>query len=700
MSFWKESEYQLPEENTELFFEKLKKSKKELEPELKGFTYRQEQQNYALDIMKAIREKQILLIEAGVGIGKSYGYLIPIFYTKKNITSFKKVVISTSTIALQQQLLKDVQKISKMLNIPIEAGIAKGINNYACLKKISDLEYRLSPSSEERRELEKLEKEMRKLASCDKEELKEFSNNIWEKIKISSRGKCSNCGYSKQCLYRLQQKKLSKSNIIITNHANFVKDLIEDGELAKNANMFIFDEAHQLEGNMRNIQEKSLELDEIKMVINKVCSSMASYYRDNTLYSIEESDESTTWKHASQLKQAAEQLFSAMRKNASHYFSQNKKNNDLDQSITDYNRLPFTYTKTIQEILKKIIEEIKILKQEMKNYEKKYTTTLQTKESSKINEIYFLFKDMYEQDKSTNIYWVDFYKTNKITLHYTKKSNINITKGILSKKVPVIYTSGTMIDNKNSYQYFRKGIDLIGDTNQTIIEGASYPSPYNYKKNSLFYCNPKLANPNNYKSYIIDLACEIDQLLRATEGKALVLFTSKKCMKDIYERLSQNEYNFPLLLQTENNTVEVKKIFQEDVNSCLFATGAFWEGIDIKGKSLSNLIITHLPFDVVDPISQYKASIYATDSAKFNEVYIPSMLVKFTQAAGRLIRDSKDVGIISCLDSRFPKYQNLIEEKTRMVNYTENISDVIQFAEPKILNSKTRKKKTKSITSH
>ena len=168
-------------------------------------------------------------------------------------------------------------------------------------------------------------------------------------------------------------------------------------------------------------------------------------------------------------------------------------------------------------------------------------------------------------------------------------------------------------------------------------------------------------------------------------------------MNDTYNLLLEEGYDFPILLQNNTNTNEVKQQFQENQNSCLFATGAFWEGIDIKGKSLSNLIITHLPFDVVEPIIQYKASKYADDLEKFNEVYIPSMLTKFTQAAGRLIRDSKDVGIISCLDSRFPKYRELIENKTGMTNYTENINDVIQFAEEKILPKKRTPKKVKNL---
>ncbi len=701
MGFWKENEYNSPEEKTKQFFEQFKKNKRDLDTTLKGITYRKEQESYAISIMKAIRDKQILLIEAGVGIGKSFGYLIPVFYTQNDVNNFKKVIISTPSIALQQQLLKEAKKVSEMLGINLEVSIAKGVNNYACLRRIREQETKTNLSSEERQTLEHLEKEMLHLSSSDKEELQEVSNTIWEKVKLTSRGKCSNCNYSRRCPYFKNQKKWLHSNLIITNQANFIKDFLEDGDITRNADMFIFDEAHQLENNMRTVRERTLELNDIKKTINQIYTVIGTFYSDNMV--ISRNDETKEEDYINQLKKDIEQLFSSIRSSSSRNFTINNKKNQSITAITDCERVSFTYNKTIMAYLDKIIINLKKLYSDIHDYERKYQTTLRLKEIEKLNIITNIFLDMKKNNPkqknygSKNIYWVDFFQTNKITLHYTPKRNFDITKGMLNRQIPIVYTSGTLLDNKDSYKYFMEGIDLEGDKSQSITLGASYPSPYNYKKNTLFYCNPNISVPNNYNQYIVDLAYEINRLIRTTDGKALVLFTSKKCMNDTYNLLLEEGYDFPILLQNNTNTNEVKQQFQENQNSCLFATGAFWEGIDIKGKSLSNLIITHLPFDVVEPVIQYKASKYADDLEKFNEVYIPSMLTKFTQAAGRLIRDSKDVGIISCLDSRFPKYRELIENKTGMTNYTENINDVIQFAEEKILPKKRTPKKVKNL---
>ena len=157
--------------------------------------YREEQHNYALEVMDAIKKQAILLIQGGVGIGKSYGYLLPIFFTHKNDRRFKKIIISTSSIALQEQLVSDIANVSKMLGIDIKVGIAKGINNFACLSKIYELQNNPNTDEETKQLLRNLLLDMRKKQSGDKAELIKISKEVWEKIKVNNRGKCSNCNY-------------------------------------------------------------------------------------------------------------------------------------------------------------------------------------------------------------------------------------------------------------------------------------------------------------------------------------------------------------------------------------------------------------------------------------------------------------------------------------------------------------------------
>lgn len=297
---------------------------------------------------------------------------------------------------------------------------------------------------------------------------------------------------------------------------------------------------------------------------------------------------------------------------------------------------------------------------------------------------------MAKREDSEYIYWTSFYQKNKINICYTPKENYKITRSIFSKEIPILFTSGTLLDNQGSYKYFSDGVGLNQLTNRTIVYGDVQESPYDYENNSIFYYNPNLASPNEEEKYIKDLALEISELIKITEGKALILFTSKKCMNEVYNRLSKEEYTFELLLQTDTNTTEIKERFVKDVNSCLFATGAFWEGIDVKGKTLSNLIITHLPFDQVNAINQYKASQYS-EKEQFRQVYFPNMLMKFEQAVGRLIRSSTDTGIVCCLDSRFANYKDAISKNLPIKNYTTNKKDLYEFSSEKILDVNSNK---------
>ena len=134
---WSEDKYKLKYEralkDVDSFFYVINE-KKEL-----GLTYRENQHKFARDIMDAIKENRILLVQAGVGIGKSMGYLVPIFSSFNNVSNFEKVIISTSSIALQQQLLTDINYVSKLLDVKLKVEVAKGINNYVCLKRVYDL---------------------------------------------------------------------------------------------------------------------------------------------------------------------------------------------------------------------------------------------------------------------------------------------------------------------------------------------------------------------------------------------------------------------------------------------------------------------------------------------------------------------------------------------------------------------------------
>lgn len=293
-SIWnnrEEIQYKRAYEQVDDFFEEIyqKLAEESINSDkLKKLIYREGQHSFALDIMETIKNKSIQLIQAGVGIGKSFGYLIPIFYTHDNIERFNKIIISTSSIALQEQLLKDVDIISDMLGIKINAEIVKGINNYACLKRISHHIRSIHPSREYKELLSNIQNEIYRIESSDRSDLTTVSEEVWESIKILGRGYCSNCTYSKMCPFYKKEKNIKNANIIITNHANMVRNTLDDKDFILNADMIVFDEAHKLEENMRNIQIEEMRFDVIQKCLDKIEALMSNNYGKNIISNIEE----------------------------------------------------------------------------------------------------------------------------------------------------------------------------------------------------------------------------------------------------------------------------------------------------------------------------------------------------------------------------------------------------------------------------
>ena len=662
------------------------------------------QNKYALSVMEAIKDKSILLIEAGVGIGKSFGYLIPIFFTMNNVTTFKQVVISTSTMALQSQLLNDINNVSKMLGIEIKTVIVKGINNYVCFEKLDSLIVK-EKDQDIKNQYKKIEQEIMKKQSADRADLMEISNKVWQRIKAEDRGVCSKCCYSKECFYQRHLANIQKMNddnekfILVTNQAFLAYLLKYKSKLLKRVDSFVIDEAHEFEENVRSINEAKLDLKKIGDCIGKIQRTLGDRTSKGLIGKV------------TSLYSEILRTINGMKKKNLRY---------------DSDKIPFNFSKGVKDSLQNVIEDFE-----------KYINYINIKCSGNIKlmrELYDLvrelegylnlFSDMNLQSASRkNIYWAEFCdkEHKKIKICYSPKSLDKELAPLIKrdKDTSVIFTSGTMGYDKNApedsedkasrvyaatkmrlditklpkvqgfYDYFERGLGLKG-----IDRVTEFPisSPYNFNENCLLYYNPHLispifsstrgidtiSNPKQYDDYIKGLVFEINRLIRLTNGKSLILFTSKEDMKRVYEAISEKySYPFDLFIQGDNNSDKIKQEFIDNTNSVLFATGAFWEGIDVKGKSLSNLIICRLPFSNLDPILEGKASSYKSDE-RFKMVYYRDMMIKLNQGIGRLIRSEYDTGIVCVLDPRVGKYKGRILKDLELP-YTTDFDKLEEF---------------------
>jgi ATP-dependent DNA helicase DinG len=240
-------------------------------------------------------------------------------------------------------------------------------------------------------------------------------------------------------------------------------------------------------------------------------------------------------------------------------------------------------------------------------------------------------------------------------------------------------TSGVDEKYEEGYKYF------IANTNYPIERGfIAEPkiSPFNYDEHAMIYYTENMPHPSHERKKFIEKGIdEIVRLLEISEGKALILFTAKSDMKEVYEGL-KNRVPYTVLMQNQTaSQSDIIEEFKKDVNSVLLGTGTYWEGISVEGVALSNLIIFRLAFPVPEPIIDYKTNICQDG---LMEVLVPEMIIKLKQGIGRLIRNENDFGIVSIIDSRVgekskAKYKQMIWDVLPIKNKTSNFDEIKKF---------------------
>ena len=629
-----------------------------------GLKYRDGQFNMALSILDTIESLDHLIIEAGVGIGKSYAYLIPFLYYYQ--LTKKSFILSTSTIALQEQLENDLKKLSEQLNIPIDIVVAKGMTNFLCLQRLRGYLGRNKNS---------LIKEHDYKKEQDRKYYPEIKDNEWKEVCVQDckYGQCKSCMNCQ--FYKTRDKMKRISGAIICNHDLVIEDLdrktsYSPKDLLKSVDYVVFDEAHNLESKIRNQKTKEVKLFYGTRFVKEAISILAKNHNYDYDYT----------KFNNSLKKLNKRLEENINEKLSELIKQG-----ID--IEDINGLDLV-----------IDNEVKILSTKIMNFIISISNSLYALPTKRelgllqddLDDYVEIFDKLSKGNEGDMLFWVErkgkknniFYAPKKINMVSYKLffDNERLREYQKDYQKTFIFTSATLSTNNEDYSYFMSniGADLV-DKGIDIAE--SYESPYDYENNTLLYCCGDIASPKNKDKYLDDLVNKIKELIKLTNGKTLVLFTSKSDMNYVYKQIGDKFDDINIYIQRDGSSQdEIKEKFRNDINSVLFSTGIFWEGIDIKGESLSSLIIARLPFPVVDPIMEYKKDLYGADG--FNKVYIPEMLIKLKQGIGRLIRSETDKGIVSILDSRLntnKNYQDLVKETIPIKNFVYNIKDVEKF---------------------
>jgi len=624
-----------------------------LSEHFENYEYRDSQETMADEILKTLENRRHLFIEAPTGVGKSFAYLVPaIYYAKKNE---KKVIVSTYTINLQEQLLhKDIPFLQKVLPLEFKAGILKGRNNYLCPRRLAKAMETSNTlfETEEQLDLERLYRWSKETTDGTRSDINfSLNENVWSSV-CSERGICTikTCGSENtKCFYQRAKKELADSDVIIVNHHLFFTlfdGVSEEREGYLYTNDFvIFDEAHTVEQVATDHISPSLSREQIKYHLLRLYNQNKKKGFLLTLPSLH-------------IQMKIQNLLDL---NQQFFYPLKRKLFDKDER--EFKKLTFRiYEKNVEENILK--PELDNLLNDLRALRPACKDDSQENELNefiiRLSEFSYILEDFINQKRNEKnndfVYWVELSSLRPDSNVSICSSPVDVSdyfrKNIFREKNSTILTSATLTINGN-FEYFRK---RLGADNLNEIK---LNSPFDFYKQVKILIPKEIPEPgkNNTDSYAELLKDWISHFTLMSKGKALVLFTNGALLKKIGNEISDDlkSHDISLLMQlpgTSRNSLLSK--FKNDINSVLFGLDSFWMGVDIPGEALSNLIITRLPFQVPDhPVVQAKMEFIEKHGGNsFYEYSLPEAILKFRQGAGRLIRHRNDKGIIVILDSR------------------------------------------------
>jgi ATP-dependent DNA helicase DinG len=626
---------------------------------LRGYEDRPGQLQMADAVERALAEDRVLVCEAGTGIGKTLAYLVPA------VMSGRKVVVSTATRALQEQIFnKDLPLVEKTLGIPVDAVLMKGLGNYLCLRRYREL--RQSPAALEpgcSRSLGIIERWAASTCTGDAAELAELGEDdpTWQQVCSSSEMRLgSSCPNYRECFVTRMKENADRARLVVVNHHLFFADLAvrgpHQGSVLPDYDAVVFDEAHQLEDIATDFFGVRVSSTRIAVMLHDAERAFAAAGLSDRLLS----------------KGKGADVTRAVGKVSAPFFEAVARAfGSRDTKVT----LPEdAWIGTLRTSYFKLDDALLALASYAESEARSEPIELCARRAKQLRDDLASIVD----GANNRVTWVEA-RPHSIAIGASLVDLASTFRERLFAQVaPIVLTSATLATSRG-FDFVRTRLGLDGD--DITIDELVVPSPFDYPANALVYVPRDLPDPSD-PAWLAAATARISELLGAVPGGAFLLTTSKRVMQALHSSLDRGSGR-PILVQGEAPKGVLLDQFRRAGNAILVATMSFWEGVDVPGPALRLIVIDKIPFQVpTDPVVLARSSaIEQQGKSAFADYQVPSAAITLKQGFGRLIRTRKDSGVVAILDRRIHTrgYGRLLVASLPPATRTDDLEQVRAF---------------------